>query len=203
LNRRTGRRIAYGECGNYGQTRRCGRATLAPYSRHAEADMRRVFTIARRLRKAATDAEIKLWSGLRGRQLDGFKFRRHFPIGGFIVDFACVEARLVIELDGGQHWDLAAHVAVRSQKLELCGYRVVRFWNHAVLLHGEQVLAEVRRQTRAAACGSALAALAARPLPPAPGPTAPFDFDGGGKGWDEPVREGALSVRNRRARDAL
>jgi very-short-patch-repair endonuclease len=110
--------------------------------------MRRVWTIARRLRKAATDAERELWSGLRGRQLGGLRFRRQFPIGGFIALFACVEAKLVIEVDGGQHFERAAHDAVRTVKLELCGYRVIRFWDHDVLLHTDAVLEEILRQAQ-------------------------------------------------------
>jgi very-short-patch-repair endonuclease len=110
--------------------------------------MRRVWTIARRLRKAATDAERILWLGLRARQLDGLRFRRQFPIGGFIADFACVEARLVVELDGGQHLERAAHDAIRTTKLELCGYRVIRFRDHDVLLHTDAVLEEILRQAR-------------------------------------------------------
>src|SRR5687768_11597145 len=92
-------------------------------------DMRRVWTIARRLRKAATDAERQLWCGLRGRQLGGFRFRRQFPIGGFATGFACVEARLVVEVAPGPD-ELDAHDAIRAQKLELCGYRVLRFGEH-------------------------------------------------------------------------
>jgi very-short-patch-repair endonuclease len=143
--------------------------------------MRRTWTIARRLRKAATEAELKLWQGLRGRSLDGLRFRRHLPIGGFLAEFACVEARLVIELDGGQHWDLAEHVAVRTQKLELCGYRVLRFWGHAVLLHPEEVFAEIRRQAHATLAGAH----------DDEDTHAPFDFDFGLKGCEEPALAGA------------
>ena len=67
--------------------------------------MRRIHENARALRTGATDAERRLWQSLRGRQLSGFKFRRQLPIAGYIADFACVEAGVVIELDGGQHLD--------------------------------------------------------------------------------------------------
>ncbi|HYB58363.1 MAG TPA: endonuclease domain-containing protein, partial [Alphaproteobacteria bacterium] len=60
---------------------------------------------ARELRIAMTDAECRLWSALRGRRLEGYKFRRQHPLGPFIVDFACLEHRLVVEADGGQHAD--------------------------------------------------------------------------------------------------
>ena len=118
--------------------------------------MRRVFSLARRLRKAATDAERQLWIGLRGRQLGGFRFRRHFPIGGFATDFACVEARLVVEVDDGAIAG-CLHDAVRAQKLELCGYRVLRFREAEVVERPDDVLDEILRQAQAsptARCGT-------------------------------------------------
>jgi very-short-patch-repair endonuclease len=60
-------------------------------------------SIARTLRQNPTDAEQRLWSRLRGRQIDGCRFRRQVPLGSYVVDFACLAARLVIEVDGGQH----------------------------------------------------------------------------------------------------
>lgn len=114
--------------------------------------MRRVWTIARRLRKAATDAERRLWCGLRGRQLGGFRFRRHFPIGGFSHAFACVEARLVVEIaaDGD---GVGAHDAIRAQKLELCGYRVLHLREHEVLDRLDDVLDEILRQAQSSPSG--------------------------------------------------
>ena len=114
--------------------------------------MRRVWTIARRLRKAATDAERQLWCGLRGRQLGGFRFRRQFPVGGFTTGFACVEARLVVEVAP----DPAAfdpHDAIRSQKLELCGYRLLRFDERAVLQRLDDVLDEILRHAQSSPMG--------------------------------------------------
>jgi very-short-patch-repair endonuclease len=147
--------------------------------------MRRIWTIARRLRKAATDAERRLWPHLRGRQLSGMRFRRQYPIGGFIAAFACLEARLVVELDGGAPWPLAEHVAIRTQKMELCGFRVVRFWSHAVLLHTDEVLDEIRRQALASLrAGQAGTDPASAPLKPL-GTKGPFDFDFGLKGCEE------------------
>ncbi|HXV00145.1 MAG TPA: DUF559 domain-containing protein [Caulobacteraceae bacterium] len=84
---------------------------------------------ARGLRVEATDVERKLWAVLRARQLGGFKFRRQLPIDRYIADFACVEARLIIELDGGQHLDNADRDERRTRVLEACGWRVIQFWN--------------------------------------------------------------------------
>jgi very-short-patch-repair endonuclease len=79
-----------------------------------------------------TDAERKLWSALRDRQLDGAKFRRQQPIGPFVADFVCQERRLIIEADGGQHAE-SANDARRTKFLESKGYRVLRFWNNDIL----------------------------------------------------------------------
>jgi very-short-patch-repair endonuclease len=87
---------------------------------------------AQRLRRALTDAERKLWSVLRSRQLQGAKFRRQQPIGPFIADFVCQQERLIIEADGGQHADNGAD-ARRTAFLESKGYRILRFWNNDIL----------------------------------------------------------------------
>jgi very-short-patch-repair endonuclease len=100
-------------------------------------------TRARALRRDQTEVERKLWSMLRGRRLDGFKFRRQVPIDRFFADFACVDAKLVVELDGGQHSDQAAYDAERTRVIEACGWRVIRFWNHKVLLEPEGVVATI------------------------------------------------------------
>jgi very-short-patch-repair endonuclease len=83
---------------------------------------------ARRLRRDMTRFERRLWSLLRQRP-EGLKFRRQHPACGFIADFACVEARLIIELDGSQHADQAAADARRTAILEAHGWQVMRFWN--------------------------------------------------------------------------
>ncbi len=108
--------------------------------------MRLIWKRARDLRNAATDAERHLWRYLRGRQLGNYKFRRQFPIAGFVADFACVEARLVIELDGGQHADQAEHDVERTRKIGLTGYRVLRFWNNDVLLRTDAVVEQIMRE---------------------------------------------------------
>jgi very-short-patch-repair endonuclease len=98
---------------------------------------------ARQLRRNATDAEIRLWSRLRRKQLAGFRFRRQHPLGSYIVDFFCPEARLIVEVDGGQHGEENAHDARRTEWLEARGYRVVRFWNNEVLSNTDGVLTTI------------------------------------------------------------
>lgn len=87
---------------------------------------------ARRLRKSMTDAEKKLWHYMRDRRLGGFKFRRQHPVDPYIADFACVEAGLIVELDGSQHIIRAAYDKKRDIYLQQKGYRVLRFWNNDV-----------------------------------------------------------------------
>ena len=86
----------------------------------------------RRLRRDATGAERLLWRKLRDRQL-GAKFRRQIQIGPYICDFVSHDARLVIEVDGGQHGSRQEYGDARSRYLQERGYRVVRFWNNQVL----------------------------------------------------------------------
>jgi very-short-patch-repair endonuclease len=80
-----------------------------------------------------TDAERALWARLRRRQVLGLKFRCQHPLGRYIVDFVCLERRLIIEVDGGQHLEQEGHDRERSSWLESQGYRVRRFWNSEVL----------------------------------------------------------------------
>jgi len=87
---------------------------------------------ARALCAAPTDVERKLWSILRRRGLGGAKYRRQFPIGRYFVDFACVEAKLIVELDGSHHQSDAAYDARRTADLEALGWRLIRFWNNEV-----------------------------------------------------------------------
>lgn len=89
--------------------------------------------LARSLRKNQTDSEQVIWQQIRNRQLLGCKFRRQQVIGPFIVDFVCLEPKLVIEIDGGQHADQKQYDQDRSHYLQQLGYRVLRFWNHEVL----------------------------------------------------------------------
>jgi very-short-patch-repair endonuclease len=95
---------------------------------------------ARDLRNNATDVERKLWQHLRGSQLGGHKFSRQMPIAGFICDFLCRSARLVIEVDGSQHGWRTAEDEIRTRRIEAEGYRVIRFWNNDVNENLEGVL---------------------------------------------------------------
>jgi 5-methyltetrahydrofolate--homocysteine methyltransferase len=97
---------------------------------------------ARELRKYPTDAERRLWSGLRNRRLNGLKFRRQHQLGPYLVDFCCVEARLVVEADGSQHHDevQARYDHNRTKWIESAGYRVVRFANRDILKYPSHVL---------------------------------------------------------------
>lgn len=96
---------------------------------------------ARTLRHQMTDAERHLWFALRDRRLHGWRFRRQHVVAGYIADFACPDAWLIVELDGGQH--TAEVDAARTRELEAAGYRVLRFWNNEVLRQTEAVLARI------------------------------------------------------------
>jgi len=102
-------------------------------------------TKARALRKGSTDAERKLWSLLRNRQLEGFKFRRQYTVGQYIADFICTEKGLIVEVDGGQHVDNREQDAERTQWLVSQGYKVIRFWNDQVLKEPMAICEEVLR----------------------------------------------------------
>ena len=101
---------------------------------------------ARILRNSATDAERRLWQHLRLRQLGGFKFRRQVPLHGYVVDFLCVELKLVVELDGGQHANQTAYDEIRTGVLQGAGYRVLRYWNDDALLRTSDVLEDILRE---------------------------------------------------------
>jgi very-short-patch-repair endonuclease len=99
---------------------------------------------ARLLRKNQTDAEQLMWKLLRNRKLCNHKFRRQFPIKPYIADFACLELKLIIELDGGQHADRINYDNQRSLFLEQHGFKVLRFWNNEVIENIEGVLEAIR-----------------------------------------------------------
>jgi very-short-patch-repair endonuclease len=99
---------------------------------------------ARTLRRNATDAEQMMWRLLRDRRLGGIKFRRQVPIGPYIADFASIEHRLVVELDGGQHADSLSD-ARRDAFLAADGWRVLRFWNNEALSNRNGVLEAIQR----------------------------------------------------------
>lgn len=106
---------------------------------------KRLTGIARKLRSNATDAERLLWLHLRSSQLEGAKFTRQFPIGDFVVDFACRRLKLVIELDGGQHSESVADKA-RTETIEAHGYRAIRFWNNDVMGNTDGVLTRIAEE---------------------------------------------------------
>ena len=96
-------------------------------------------TRARRLRAQMTDAELKLWFALRDRRFADFKFRRQVPLGPFIGDFVCFNARIVVEVDGGQHAE-SQYDEQRDRWLAANDFLVKRFWNNDVLSNIEGVL---------------------------------------------------------------
>ena len=100
--------------------------------------------IARRLRTNQTHAEKRLWSRLRAKQIDGVRFRRQVPFDKYIVDFYCHSARLVVEIDRGQHAERAEEDAARTRHLEELGFSVIRFWNSDISENLEGVLERIR-----------------------------------------------------------
>jgi len=94
---------------------------------------------AKVLRRNMTDAERKVWQHIRGGRFMGFKFKRQAPIGNYVVDFVAPTAKVIIEVDGGQHAELANEDAGRSAFLEQQGYLVLRFWNNEVLQNPDAV----------------------------------------------------------------
>lgn len=103
---------------------------------------------ARALRGNMTDAEQILWRSLRGKQLGGFRFRRQHPVERFVLDFYCCDAKLAVELDGGQHNEPAgqAHDEARTALLEKREIQVIRFWNNEVFSNLEGVLESIYRE---------------------------------------------------------
>jgi very-short-patch-repair endonuclease len=93
---------------------------------------RDLLPLAKRMRREPAEAEVKLWSMLRGQRLGGLKFKRQEQLGDYIVDFVCFGARLIVEADGGQHAESNSD-AVRDAWLTAQGFRVLRFWNNDIL----------------------------------------------------------------------
>jgi very-short-patch-repair endonuclease len=98
---------------------------------------------ARQLRRNPTDAERLLWRKLRFWQVDGLKFRRQQPLGQYIVDFVCLEKRLVVEVDGGQHAEDANYDNNRDAWLREQEFIVLRFWNNDVLKNTDDVVTAI------------------------------------------------------------
>src|SRR3990167_5999134 len=97
------------------------------------------------LRTNQTDAERHLWYLLRSRRFQRWKFRRQHILQGYIVDFVCLERKLIIELDGGQHTDRKTYDNQRTRTLEKDGFKIIRFWNNDVLSNLEGVLETILR----------------------------------------------------------
>ena len=95
---------------------------------------------ARKLRRNLTKAEHCLWSRLRRRQLSGFKFRRQHPIDIYVCDFICIEAKVIVELDGSGHLERTPEDLHRDAFLKTRGFRVLRFWNGDVMTRPDVVL---------------------------------------------------------------
>ena len=102
----------------------------------------RIKIFSRELRREMTDAEKYLWQRIRMQQL-GVKFRRQHPVGAYILDFACIGAKLVIEVDGGQHNELQTQDNARTLWLESQGWKVLRFWNNEVMQNIDGVLESI------------------------------------------------------------
>ena len=100
-------------------------------------------SLQRKLRRGMTDAERRLWGALRLQQVGGHKFRRQHPFGDYILDFVCLERRLVIEVDGGQHQEMQEEDQARTEVLEKAGFRVLRFWNNEVLEQLDSVMERI------------------------------------------------------------
>ena len=132
--------------------------------------------LARKLRSTPTDAEMRLWSRLRRHQIDGFRFRRQQPIGRYVVDFFCPEAKLIVEVDGGQH---AGESDVRTRWLTGRGYRIIRFWNNDVLRNTDGVVEKIRAVLRA------------------PRFPSPLEGEGQGGGWHRERRPAIPPSRQR------
>ena len=103
-----------------------------------------VLSNAKTLRANQTEAEQRLWYHLRAHRFMGLKFKRQKPMGRYIVDFVCMEQRLIIELDGGQHAEQVKYDQHRDEWLRSQGYTVLRFWNNEVMQQLEGVLEQIR-----------------------------------------------------------
>ena len=113
--------------------------------RHRPPDKHRDF--ARAMRADATKAENMLWQSLRGKQLEGFKFRRQAPLKGYILDFVCFEAKLFVEVDGGQHSENSRNEA-RDAVFAREGFETLRFWNHEVETNLDAVCEHILHRLR-------------------------------------------------------
>jgi len=107
--------------------------------------VRKYIDKARELRRKQTEAERHLWHGLRSRNLANHKFRRQHVIGNYIVDFVCLDKKLIIELDGSQHLENTMYDNKRTAYLQALGYRVLRFWNNNIFDQLDAILETIMR----------------------------------------------------------
>ena len=128
-----------------------------------------------------TDAERRIWQTLRSQQMQGYKFRRQVPIGRYIGDFVCHEARMIVEIDGGQHDHSSPKESERSAFLQNEGYRLLRFWNNEVLTNLDGV-----HVTIADALGEA--------GPPTPSPSMGEGRGGGASSASRPATKGRAAI---------
>jgi very-short-patch-repair endonuclease len=126
--------------------------------------------LARALRQQPTWAEKLLWRWLRGRRFSGYKFRRQHPLGSYVLDFYCEEARLNVELDGSQHGfpDQRRHDLAREKHLQSLSIKTLRFWNSRLRREAEAIRETIFRE------------LQARAPHPLPNYTRPMGVDGRG-----------------------
>nr|WP_276552813.1 DUF559 domain-containing protein [Bradyrhizobium elkanii] len=115
---------------------------MVPRTPHHRPTDERLRTFAKKMRREPTDAEAKMWRLLRDRRLSHLKFRRQVPFRNYILDFACFEKRLAIEIDGGQHAS-SPHDASRADALTAEGFQVLRYWNNDVLRTPGAVLEDI------------------------------------------------------------
>lgn len=100
-------------------------------------------TNAKELRTNQTDCENIFWQKIRAKRLEGIKFRRQVPIGNYIVDFLAFSKKLVIELDGSQHFDNIDYDNKRTEDLKRLGYKVLRFWDNDIINNIDGVLLKI------------------------------------------------------------
>jgi very-short-patch-repair endonuclease len=118
-------------------------------TKNRRAAGQRLISNARQMRHEPTDAERKFWFAVRGRQFGGYKFKRQYPVGPYIADFVCLNQRLIVELDGGQHAQQAEYDIKRTDYLRMRGFRVLRIWNDDFLRTPDAILEGVWRALKA------------------------------------------------------
>ena len=153
--------------------------------------VRSTVAAARKLRRNMTDVEQKLWDRIRDKQIEEFRFRRQRPMGRYVVDFVCLDAKLIVELDGGQHAGQVEADAKRTEFLQSLGFEVMRFWNNDVVENVDGVLERIREHLLRYATSN-------------PSPTLPFAGEGAGRAKGAGDANAPSEVkRGRRVRERL